>query len=231
MSSETTVAVIPARGGSKGIPHKNTISICGKPLIAWSIEQARAAQGIDSVWVSSDSEEILQTALNYGANPIRRPPEISGDGATSESAWVHALMVIEATTARVSRVIGIQATSPIREAADFDRALEQFVRDDLDSLLSCCEIEDFFVWKINAGSPTGVNHDYRNRQRRQNIERRYLENGSFYIFKPEILRRDNNRLGGRIGLYAMDKHKMFQIDSPTDIPLVEAIMRGYGMVA
>lgn len=226
-----TVAVIPARGGSKGIPRKNTITVCGKPLIAWSIEQAQAARGIDSVWVSSDSEEILQTALHCGANPIRRPPEISGDHATSESAWLHALTAIEATNARVSRMIGIQATSPIREATDFDRALDQFVRDDLDSLLSCCEIEDFFIWQTNTGSPIGVNHDYRNRQRRQNIDRRYLENGSFYIFKPEILRRDNNRLGGRIGIYVMDKHKMFQIDGPADIPLVEAIMRGYGMVA
>lgn len=74
-----------------------------------------------------------------------------------------------------------------------------------------------------------MNHDYKNRTRRQNIEKRYLENGSFYIFKPECLRRDNNRLSGRIGIYLMEKHKMFQIDNRADIPLVEAILRGYGM--
>ena len=79
------------------------------------------------------------------------------------------------------------------------------------------------------GSPVGVNHDYRNRRRRQNIEKRYLENGSFYIFRPEILRAANNRLGGKIGLYVMEKHKVFQIDNPQDIVLCRAIMQGYGL--
>lgn len=223
-------AVIPARGGSKGIPGKNLVPVCGKPLVAWSIEQARAARNVSSVWVSSDSDEILDVATRYGARPIKRPVEISGDEASSEAAWKHALDAIEASGTKVDLMIGAQATSPVREGADFDRALAQFTREGCDSLLSCCEIEDFFIWRFGAdGQPVGVNHDYKNRARRQNIEKRYLENGSFYIFKPELLRRDNNRLSGRIGIYLMEKHKMFQIDNRADIPLVEAILRGYGM--
>lgn len=223
-------AVIPARGGSKGIPGKNLVPVCGKPLVAWSIEQARAAQNVSSVWVSSDSDEILNVAMQYGARPIKRPADISGDEASSEMAWKHALDFIEASGIKLDLMIGVQATSPLREGADFDRALEQFTREGCDSLLSCCEIEDFFIWRYGAdGQPVGVNHDYKNRARRQNIQKRYLENGSFYIFRPDLLRRDNNRLGGRIGIYLMERHKMFQIDNRADIPLVEVILRGYGM--
>lgn len=225
-------AVIPARGGSKGIPGKNLVLVCGKPLVAWSIEQARAARNVSSVWVSSDSDEILDVATQYGARPIKRPADISGDEASSEAAWKHALDFIEISGIKVDLMIGVQATSPLREGADFDRALAQFAREGCDSLLSCCEIEDFFIWRFGAdGQPVGVNHDYKNRARRQNIEKRYLENGSFYIFKPDLLRRDNNRLSGRVGIYLMEKHKMFQIDNRADIPLVEAILRGYGMAA
>jgi CMP-N,N'-diacetyllegionaminic acid synthase len=225
-----TVAIIPARGGSKGIPKKNLVDFCGKPLIAWSILQARDSSSVHSVWVSSDSQEIIDTATHYGARPIRRPEDISGDNATSESAWLHALDTIAADGIVVDRVIGMQATSPIRETSDIDAALSQFDGEGLDSLLSCCEVEDFFVWDNGPdGSPTGVNHDYRNRRRRQNLEKRYLENGSFYIFKPEILRQHYNRLGGKIGLFVMEKHKMFQIDNSRDIVLCRAIMQGYGL--
>lgn len=225
-----TVAIIPARGGSKGIPRKNIADLCGKPLIAWSILQARAARGVDSVWVTSDSTEILDVAVSHGANPIRRPAEISGDEASSESAWLHALDTIETGGTRVDLAIGMQTTSPIREPSDLDKALAQFERERLDSLLTCCEVEDFFIWRYGPdGQPVGVNHDYKNRARRQNIEKRYLENGSFYLFKPDLLRAHGNRLAGKIGIYVMEKHKMFQIDNPQDIVLCRAIMRGYGL--
>lgn len=225
-----TVAIIPARGGSKGIPQKNIIDLCGKPLVAWSISHARAASDISSVWVSSDSPTILEIAAEYGANPIRRPEEIAGDEVDSESAWLHALDTIEATGIKVDLAVGMQATSPVRESTDMDKALAQFRREHLDSLLTCCEVEDFFIWKYQPnGQPVGANHDYKNRARRQNIEKHYLENGSFYIFKPHILRAHNNRLGGKIGIYVMERYKMFQIDNPQDIVLCQAIMRGYGL--
>jgi N-acylneuraminate cytidylyltransferase len=185
---------------------------------------------VDSVWVSSDSGEILEVAQRFGARPISRPPQISGDEASSESAWKHALDIIESKGLVVDRIVGMQATSPLREPSDITAALAQFERDGLDSLLTCCEVEDFFIWAYDSnGQPLGVNHDYLNRRRRQNIEKRYLENGSFYIFKPNILRTYNNRLGGKIGIYVMEKHKMFQIDNPQDLVLCQVIMRGYGL--
>ena len=225
-----TVAVIPARGGSKGLPKKNLVELCGKPLLAWSVMQAKAAESVDSVWVSSDSEEILEVAVAYGAGTIQRPDRFSGDRATSESAWLHAMDWLEEEGISLGRVVAMQATSPLREPHDLDEALQAFETEAYDSLLSVTEIDDFFMWALDSdGQLKSVNHDYRNRQRRQAIEKRYLENGSFYIFRPSILREHNNRLGGRIGMHVMAKHKMFQIDTAEDVRLCAAIMRGYAL--
>ncbi len=224
-----TVAVIPARAGSKGIPGKNLLPFCGKPLVTWSIEQAKMAEGVDSVWVSSDGDDILSVARAYGAYGIRRPDAISGDVASSESAWLHALDEIERQGHEVEWMVGMQATSPLRSPEDIGRAIRQAKDQGLDSLLSVTEIEDFFMWGLKDGEPFSVNYDYRDRKPRQQIEKRYLENGSFYIFRPEILRRLGNRLGGKIGIYVMERHKMFQIDNPEDVRLCEAIMRGFGL--
>lgn len=222
-----TVAVIPARKGSKGIPGKNLLPFCGRPLIAWSIEQAKRAEGVDSVWVSSDGDEILAAAASYGAEKIRRPGAISGDSASSESAWLHALDTIEQQGHEVEWMVGMQATSPLRAPEDIGRAIQQAKNQRLDSLLSVVEVEDFFMWGLNKESqPHSINYDYRDRKPRQQIEKRYLENGSFYIFRPQVLR-TGNRLGGKIGLYIMERHKMFQIDNPEDVPLCEAIMHGF----
>ncbi|WLA54286.1 acylneuraminate cytidylyltransferase family protein [Bradyrhizobium diazoefficiens] len=223
-----TLAVIAARGGSKGIPHKNLLDLCGKPLIAWTVEQARTAQGVDVVAVSSDSDKILQAAEAAGAVGVRRPDDISGDLASSESAWLHALNAIDERMGRFERIVALQATSPIREPDDIEQALATFDREHLDSLLSVCEVEDYFNWRIGQNGPEPINYDYHNRRMRQQIEKRYLENGSFYVLIPSLLREQNNRLGGKIGFHVMERHKMFQIDRPEDVKLCGAIMRSYG---
>ncbi|GLR85483.1 acylneuraminate cytidylyltransferase family protein [Bradyrhizobium iriomotense] len=223
-----TLAVIAARGGSKGIPHKNLLDLCGKPLIAWTVEQARAARGVDVVAVSSDSDTILAAAEAAGAVGVRRPDDISGDLASSESAWLHALDAIDERMGRFERIVALQATSPIREARDIEEALDTFEREELDSLLSVCEVEDYFNWRIGTGGPEPINYDFRNRRMRQQIEKRYLENGSFYVLIPSLLREQNNRLGGKIGFHVMERHKMFQIDRPEDVKLCAAIIQAYG---
>ena len=225
-----TVAIIPARGGSKGIPRKNLINICGRPLMAWSILHARLAKGVDAVYVTSDSDEILTVAQRYGALPIERPPDISGDRASSESAWLHALDTIEASGVEIARIFGLQATSPLRDPGDIEGALEQYQREELDSLFSVAEVEDFFTWRIDEnGQPRSVNYDWRHRRPRQLIEKRYLENGSIYLFSPTVLRREKNRMGGRLGVFVMPRHKLFQIDNLEDMKLAETIMHGYGL--
>ncbi|MBU6463637.1 MAG: acylneuraminate cytidylyltransferase family protein [Bradyrhizobium sp.] len=223
-----TLAVVAARGGSKGIPHKNLIDLCGKPLIAWTVLQAGAADGVDVVAVSSDSDAILAAAEAAGAVGVRRPDEISGDLVSSEAAWLHALEHVDGTLGPFQRIVALQATSPIREASDIDRALDAFEQQKLDSLLSVCEVEDYFNWRVGKDGPEPINYDYHDRRMRQQIEKRYLENGSFYVFIPSLLREQKNRLGGRIGMHVMERQKMFQIDRPEDIRLCAAIMSSYG---
>ena len=226
--AKRTLAVIAARGGSKGIPLKNLLELCGRPLIAWTVMQAAAAHGVDVVAVSSDSDQILAAAEKAGAVGVRRPDAISGDLDSSESAWLHALETLDPKLGPFERIVALQATSPIREPADIEKALDAFEREKLDSLLSVCEVEDYFNWRIGANGPEPINYDYHNRRMRQQIEKRYLENGSFYVLVPSLLREKSNRLGGKIGFHVMDRHKMFQIDRIEDVKLCAAIMKSYG---
>ena len=110
--------IIPARGGSKGIFKKNIINFCGKPLLAWTIEQCINSDKISNVWVSSDDDDILNIAKKFGAKTIKRPKSISGDKATSESAWEHAIDYLNDNGVSVDIVLGPQVTSPLREVLD-----------------------------------------------------------------------------------------------------------------
>jgi CMP-N,N'-diacetyllegionaminic acid synthase len=222
------VAIILARGGSKGIPGKNIIDFCGKPLIVWTIEQLQYAKGINSIWVSSDSEDILAVSQACGANIISRPPEISGDLATSESGWLHALEIIENNAGDVDIILAPQVTSPLREPSDIERGLRDFIEQNCDSMFSCSVAEDLFFWeKKSDGGWRSINYDYKNRNRRQDIPKQYIENGSFYLFKKEVLRQCNNRLGGKIGITQMELWKMFEIDSMEDLKMCEALMKEF----
>jgi CMP-N,N'-diacetyllegionaminic acid synthase len=221
------VSIILARGGSKGIPQKNIIEFCGKPLIAWTIENCIDA-GSSSVWVSSDSDEILEISAEYGANKIKRPDDIAGDFATSESAWLHAINYIEQAEEKIDWVVAPQVTSPLREASDISKAIILAKENIHDSFFSCSVAEDLFFWqKNNNGNLDSVNYDWRNRKRRQDIPKQFIENGSFYIFKPQVLRNTNNRFGSNIGIVEMEFWKMFEIDSFDDLKMCSALMREF----
>ena len=222
------VAIIPARGGSKGIPGKNTLLVAGKPLIAWSIEHALLSSNIQSVWVTSDSHEILKIARTHGARTILRPANISGDKATSEDAWIHAVNEIKLSI-DVDLVVCMQPTSPVRGPYDLDEAIDKYYKEKFDSLLSVTKVEDYFEWRISEFGAESINYDYHNRKRRQDIEVKYLENGSFYIISPELLIENKNRLAGYVGFYEQQKYKAYQIDNAEDVSLCEAILNGYGL--
>lgn len=228
-SRKKIVAIIPARAGSEGIPNKNIISICNKPLLAWSVLHAKHTPEIDSVWVTSDGDDILHIAEQYGAYPIKRPKSLSSSTASSESAWIHAIQEVKKKIGDIDLVVGMQATSPIRGLNDLSHAINSLIKNDYDSLLSASKIEDYFIWEIDNDCPKPVNYNKNQRSMRQDIKKSYLENGSFYIFKPTILEKENNRLGGKMGIYNMEKHKMFQIDNLEDIKLCESIMKAYGL--
>ena len=220
-----TVAIILARGGSKGIPKKNIKNFCGKPLLVWTIEQCLKSKFINKVIVSSDDKKILNIANQNNAFALKRPKNISEDNSTSESGWLHVLNYIEKEE-DYDYVITPQVTSPLRKKNDFDKAIKYFEKEQLDSLFSCNIVNDFFLWeKTNVF--WSINYDYKNRKKRQDIKDQYLENGSFYIFKPEVLKKERNRLGGKIGVYEMEFWQSFEIDTIQDFKMCEVLMKGY----
>lgn len=224
----STLAIIPARSGSKGIPGKNIKQIAGKPLIAWTIEQALNATEIDRVIVTTDSQDIADISISYGAEvPFLRPQSISNDTATTESAMLHCLdWLNKYEQYKPDTTVLLQATSPLRENNAIDDAIHEFYSGQYDSLLSVSEFWHF-LWTKN--SIAHAEYDYKNRPRRQDISQksiRYKENGSIYISNTEKFIVESNRLcGSNIGLFIMPEEHSYEIDTHTDWLIVEAILR------
>ncbi len=220
-----TVAVIPARGGSKGLKNKNIYPVAGKPLLAWTILQALASTSIERVFVTTDDQTIAEVASEFGAEVIVRPPELSGDKATSESAIIHAAGVIERDHhIPIDIIVFLQATSPLRKPQDIDRAVELFLREGADSLISVTRADDLTLWESKGGEWKSVNFDYRNRGMRQDRPTQFIENGSIYIFNPETLTVFGNRIGEKLSAYEMDFWQTWEIDTLEEIDLIEYYM-------
>ena len=222
-SKMKTIALVPARGGSKGIPGKNIHLIDGKPLIAHSIQDAQEAHLVDKVYVSTDDSEIASVSRSYGAEVIQRPIEFATDTASSESALIHALTEIEKTGINPELVVFLQCTSPLRTGSDIDRAIEQLRSENADSLLSVSPNHRFLWHQVN-NVVQSINYDYSQRPRRQDMNPQYMENGSIYIFKPWVLKESNNRLGGKISLFVMNEEQSHEIDSLEDFEYVEFLL-------
>ena len=220
-----TIAIIPARGGSKGVPRKNLKLIDNKPLIAHSILDAKEAKLVDQIYVSTDDPEILEVSEKYGAKTINRPLALANDTASSESALIHALNEIETQGLKLEIIVFLQCTSPIRTGQDIDQAITQFKIESADSLLSVSPFHRF-LWEEVNGSGKAINYDYHLRPRRQDMKPQYVENGSIYIFKPWVLREFNNRLGGKIVLFKMSEKANIDIDSLIDFKVASFFIKG-----
>ncbi len=220
-----TVAIIPARGGSKGLQKKNIYPVAGKPLLSWTIQQALASKSIDKVFVSTDSLIISSIAREYGAEVIERPAKLAGDKSSSESAISHALEVIEVEyDMPVSTVVFLQATSPLRKPGDIDTAVEVFRREGADSLISVTKADDLTLWESREGKWESVNFDYRHRGMRQDRPTQFIENGSIYIFTPETLASFGNRIGEKLSTYQMEFWQTWEIDTLEEIDLIQYYM-------
>lgn len=214
-------SVILARGGSKGIKNKNLCLLNSKPLIYWSIKKSLESNLINKTWVSSDSKEILDYSKSVGANIIERPSKFATDRSSSEVAWLHASRKLQ-NDAEI--IVGIQPTSPIRDGRDFDNALRKFYQYKYDSLFTALKINDFFIWKKNK-TKLVPNYNFKKRPRRQNINNKFHETGSFYIFNVIKFLRHKCRLFEKIGIYEMEKIKSFQIDNMEDLEILEKLMK------
>lgn len=217
------ITIIPARGGSKGLPNKNKRLFLEKPLVAHSILYSQESKMISKTYVSSDDREILELSKDYGACIIERPKSISGDMATTESAIEHALSQINP---KPDAIVLLQPTSPLRPDNSLNEAINKFLEQQNDSLLSLTATHDF-LWKVSNNNAF-AQYDYMNRPMRQNIKNeniQYIENGSLYIFKTDHFLNNKNRLGGNIGYVIFDKKYSEQIDTEFDFLFLESLGR------
>ena len=219
-----TIAIIPARGGSKGIPRKNVIDIAGKPLLAWNIEAAVASRLVDAVYISTDDSEIKKVAHQYGAQVIDRPAELAGDTATSESALIHALGVLSKQGINPDLLVFMQCTSPLTATEDIDAAVQKLLDEKADSCLTVTKTH-FFLWKENSGAAEGVNHDKRFRPRRQDLEAEYVENGAVYVLRTDGFIAANHRFFGKTVMSVMPKKRSYDIDEMADLQIAEALLQ------
>lgn len=213
------VCVIPARGGSKGLPGKNIARVGGVPLIARAVAAARAASSIGTVLVSTDDDGIAAAAVAEGARIVRRPASLSGDEASSESAVLHAL---DALPEQPDIVVFVQATSPFISPADLEHAVELIRTGRFDSVFAARSSHGF-LWRTDAdGQAIGVNHDATRRLRRQEREPEFLETGAFYAFRTDGFRAAGFRFFGRVGIVPVAELSGIEIDTADDLELARA---------
>lgn len=216
------VAVIPARGGSKGVPRKNLRRVGGVPLLARAIESARAAALIDRVVVSTDDHEIAAVAREWGAEVVDRPAELSGDTASSESALLHALDVLAQAGVATRVLVFLQATSPFLDPDDLDDAIGRVLAGRESSVFAAVASWGF-LWRHGPDGMSGVNHDPAARPRRQDREPEYLETGAFYVLDAAGFRAAGHRFFGRTGVALVDERHALEIDTEEQLQLAAAI--------
>ncbi len=217
-----TVAIIPARGGSKGVPRKNLQRVGGVALVARAV-RAAAAAGVELVVVSTDDDEIAGVAASAGARVIRRPAELSGDTASSESAILHALDELESAGEHYDIVAFLQATSPFIPSDALAAAVAEVAADRADSVFSAYETYGF-LWRQDADEvAVAVNHEAAHRPRRQDREPHHLETGAFYVFRVAGFRQSQHRFFGRIRIAEVPEWSAIEIDDDQQLGIARAL--------
>ncbi len=220
------LAIIPARGGSKGIPRKNLTKVYGVPLVARAVRSALAADSITRTVVSTDDEEIAHVAREAGAEVIMRPDSLSGDEAPTEPALLHVLETLAADEGRQPDLICfIQCTSPLTMPDDLDQGIEALQAQKADCLITVAPTCDFLWRRKGDGSAQAIAHDSSAiRKGRQVLEPQYRETGAFYVLRTEGFIVARNRFFGRMALFEMPPERSVDIDEPLDLDLAEFLI-------
>ncbi|MCD6360456.1 MAG: acylneuraminate cytidylyltransferase family protein [Armatimonadetes bacterium] len=216
------VAIIPARGGSKGIPLKNLREVAGKPLIAHVIEACLNAESVDRTIVSTDHEGIATVARQFGAEvPFMRPPELAGDTTTLDPVIHHAVETLERTEGiSIDVALTIQPTCPLLSSDTIDRAVKELIEGDWDSVITVRD-DRHLRWTIVDGRPTPL---YEARVNRQELPPTFCETGALFASRRRVIT-PTDRLGGNIGLVVTSDEEGVDIDTELDLRLAEIIIR------
>lgn len=231
INGKSVMAIIPARGGSKGLPGKNIKPLCGKPLIAWSIEAGLSSQYIDEVMVTTDSEEIAKIACELGASvPFLRPIELAGDTASSFDAIEHTISFYWNKWHKVfDYIVLLEPTSPLREKDDIDRMLDRVIsaEDQYDAIVSLGEVHEHpaIMKQIKGHQIEAYCKDLAIASRRQDNEAAYFPYGVAYIVKTKTLFEEKSFYPSRTTYYLIKRYQCYEIDDIYDFLAVENIMK------
>lgn len=223
-----TIAVIPARGGSKSIPRKNLISVNNKPLIAYTIEAALKSKHISRVIVSSDDEEILAVSKHCGANVVKRPSALATDTAMPEQAIYHALRELERQGETFDILTLLQPTSPLRDHHDINQAFNLFYDRSATALISVYESlhTPYKTFKLNKkGFIAGLINNKYPFSRRQDLPQTFMPNGAIYIINVKNFLIKQRLFTSKTVHFLMPQEKSVDIDSLEDIRMIERILK------
>jgi N-acylneuraminate cytidylyltransferase/CMP-N,N'-diacetyllegionaminic acid synthase len=228
---KSILALIPARGGSKGLPRKNIRPLLGKPLIAWTIEQALASKYLDRVIVSTDSEEIAEISKKYGAEvPFMRPKKLATDEVKSIDVVLHAVKWMEENDGSYDLLMLLQPTSPLRTVEDIDKAVELLFGKGAIAVVSVCKVDHHPYWSNvlpedgcmeNFIRPEAINKN------RQGLPIFYRLNGAIYLAYCDYLKQEKTFFGDKTFAYIMPKERSIDIDEEIDFILAELLRRFY----
>lgn len=223
------LAVIPARGGSKGVPRKNIKEICGIPLIGYSIIAAINSKLFDKIIVSTDDEEIAELAKRFGAEvPFLRPQDISNDQATSDDVMLHAIQYYEDRGIFFEEICKLQPTSPLRTYRHIREAYSLYKEKNCNYTVSVCECEHSPLWSGVIGEDKLLDNfisDGAKRSCRQQMDKYYRLNGAIYLGKVENFKKEGTFLGQGCLAYIMSQEESVDIDSMLDFKVAEILMR------
>jgi CMP-N,N'-diacetyllegionaminic acid synthase len=230
IAGKSVVAIIPARAGSKGLPGKNVRVLCGKPLLAWSIEAARGCAHLDEIVVSTDGDEIAAVAGAWGAPvPFRRPAELATDAVGTLPVVQHALEHYRALGREFDVVVLLEPTSPLRAPGDIDRMLERLAEgwDRFDSIVSLGEVREHpsIMKRLQGDEIAPYCPELRQTTRRQDNPPAYFPYGVAYIVKTAALLSEKTFYTRRCTYYVLQSFQNYEIDGLHDFLCVEAIMR------
>lgn len=218
------LAIVPARGGSKRFPRKNILDLCGKPLIAYSIEAGLKSKYIDKVVVSSDDEEILQISKKFGAETIKRPDILASDTATTFDAIKHTIDNFE----NYDYIVLLQPTSPLRNEKHIDEAIELLEEKKANAVVSVCEMDHSPLWSNTLDDTLSMNNFLKDEvlnKRSQDLEKYYRLNGAIYICKTDLLLKEKSFfLKENIFAYIMDRRSSVDIDEKIDFLIAEIVI-------
>lgn len=217
------LGLIPARGGSKGIKDKNIIELCGKPLVAYTIEAAKNSKYMDAVVVSTDSERIAEVAKAAGAEvPFMRPKELAADTSKTVDSVVHAVETLEHMGRFYDVLVLLQPTQPLRTTFDIDKALEYYFASGEKDLVSVSEVDDHPIL-MRTFDKDGVMHhlvETNSTCRRQDMDKYYRVNGCIYINQIAGLNAETSFNDNELG-FVMEKNRSVDIDERKDLYVAE----------